>query len=277
MGEINTGKEKAINRTTSATLEPWQVVLSKSTDRWLYVWNNKLFTDVAFSVGFDEEVIECHKILLVLHSPVFETMFGQRWQSKEIHMQTISLPDEEMEIFKFFLEFVYTGSFSTSDIDKLISVLVLGKKYMCNQLIKKCIEQLTDALTVQNVMQIYQVAELMDEPDLNKATEEYILHNANSLFTSGKITKINKTDLGKILKNDELNVAEIDLFNAVYSWGRGECLKMNGNPDDSSFMYDVLKDVIPLIRFTNMSPEDFSLQVVPKNILPLEDTVTIFR
>lgn len=52
---------------------------------------------------------------------------------------------------------------------------------------------------------------------------------------------------------------------------------MNGNPDDSSFMYDVLKDVIPLIRFTNMSPEDFSLQVVPKNILPLEDTVTIFR
>lgn len=263
MGEIINVDKSKTSKIVQSTPEPWQATLPSTKDKWLYVWINKLFTDVSFIVGSEEEeIIECHKILLILHSTVFETMFGQRWASGEAHsMQRIPLPEEEPEIFKFLLEFVYTGSFSTSDTDKLVSTLVLGKKYLCHPLIKKCIELLTDALTVQNVMQIYQVAEMMDEPDLNKATEEYILHNANSLFTSGEITKINKADLCKLLKNDELNVTEIDLFNACYSWGRSECLKMpNGNPDDAVLMCEILQGILPLIRFTNMSPEDFSLQ-----------------
>lgn len=271
MGEV-------LLRSSSENSEPWQGSIKNLKDKWLYVWQNGLFTDVNFKVGSVQEIISCHKILLILHSPVFETMLSLRWSDpKETNQLEIQLPEEEPEIFKILLEFVYTGAISTTEIDQVVSTLLLGKKYLCTHLIEKCIELLKDSLSVTNVMQIYQVAEMLDEVELKKTSEDYILHNANSLLLSGEINKMNKTDLCKMLESDELNVVEIDLFNAVYSWGKSECLRVNTDPNNPSDIVEILRDLLPFIRFTNMNPEDFSCQIVPKNILPLEDTVTIFR
>jgi len=259
---------------------PWQTSIKNTKDKWLHVWHNNLFTDITLQVGPGETSFHCHRILLIMHSPVFETMLSHRWNdssSSKCQTSEVSLPDEQVEIFKLFLEFIYTGTVNVTDVDLLVSLLLLGKKYLCTSLIDKCIESLKDSLSVSNVMNIYQASEMLDEYELHKATEDYILHNASTLISAGEISKMNRTDLCKLLKNDELNVSEIILFNAVYSWGKSECTRMGLDSSDNNNICEVLKDVIQLIRFTNMSAEDFSCQVVPKSILPLEDTVTIFR
>lgn len=57
----------------------WQVSLGSMTERWLHALNNRIATDMAFRCGDSEELIPAHRILLILHSPVFETMLSSRW------------------------------------------------------------------------------------------------------------------------------------------------------------------------------------------------------
>lgn len=273
-------------KSSSKSPDPWQVNQRTLQQKWAYVWKNELYTDVIFKVGETQEVISCHRIILIINSPVFETMLSNRWskgstctsatEEKQPHTE-ILLPEESPELFKIFLEFMYTGAVNLEpkEADPIISVLLLGKKYLCPALVDKCTDLLKESLSLDNVMQIYQAADMLDNEELQKTVERYMLDNAGPLIESGEFKNLTKKDLMKLLSSDELNVAEIELFNAVYEWAEMECERQN--MDKSKQVAEVLNDILPLIRFPSMSTEEFSCFVVTKNVLPLEDTVNVFR
>lgn len=265
-------------RSSTVNVEPWQLQQHSIKQKWSYVWKNELYTDVIFKIGPNEDTISTHRIILILNSPVFETMLSQRWSGgtgTKDHVE-LTLPEENTDQFKIFLEFMYTGevNLAPKEADPIIAVLLLGKKYLCPPLVDKCTDLLKESLSLQNVMQIYQAADMLDNEELHKTVERYMLDNAGPLIESGEFKKLTKKDLKKLLSSDELNVAEIEVFNAVYEWGELECERSDLNLTE---IPKVLDDILPLIRFPSMSTEDFSCQVVTKNVLPLEDTVNVFR
>lgn len=264
---------------SSVNVDPWQLAQRSLQQKWSYVWKNELYTDVTLKVGDSQETISCHRIILIINSPVFETMLSSRWSKgcgSTKDTTEILLPEETTDLFKIFLEFMYTGNVSldVKEADPIISVLLLGKKYLCPGLVDKCTELLKESLSLQNVMQIYQAADMLDNEELQKTVERYMLDNASPLIESGEFKKLTKKDLMKLLSSDELNVAEIELFNAVYNWAEVECERTGL---EAGQVAKVLNDILPLIRFPSMSTEDFSCFVVTKNVLPLEDTVNVFR
>lgn len=266
-------------KSSSVNIEPWQLQQRTIQQKWSYVWKNELYTDVIFKVGEKQEILSCHRIVLIINSPVFETMLSHRWSkgtSSSKDQTEILLPEENVEQFKIFLEFMYTGNVNLEpkEADPIICVLLLGKKYLCPTLVDKCTDLLKESLSLQNVMQIYQAADMLDNEELQKTVERYMLDNAGPLIESGEFKKLTKKDLMKLLSSDELNVAEIELFNAVYEWAQLECTRQGL---ELSEVAKVLDGILPLIRFPSMSTEDFSCFVVTKNVLPLEDTVNVFR
>ena len=67
----------------------------------LKLLENKDFCDVIFIVGPKKDRIECHKLILIARSSVFETMFSRRWDADK---KELELPDVEPRAFKLFLK-----------------------------------------------------------------------------------------------------------------------------------------------------------------------------
>jgi len=84
------------------------------------------------------------------------------------------------------------------------------------------------------------------------------------------------SNLCKFLDQDEINISELDFFNAVLRWAQHECERQDMK-DTSENLRSVLSDALALVRFTLMSPKEFALQVVPKFILSPIEVITIFQ
>lgn len=78
-----------------------------ATESHLRLLREEKHCDVTFVVGPSEERIQCHQIFLQARSPVFETMFSERWSEGSSEIQ---IPDVDPKTFRAFLEVSDTGN-----------------------------------------------------------------------------------------------------------------------------------------------------------------------
>ena len=55
-------------------------------------------------------------------------------------------------------------------------------------------------------------------------------------------------------------------------WGKNK-LKSAPKPTD---LKTVLANLLRLVRFTNMAPDEFASEVVPLNLLPAQETISVY-
>jgi len=60
------------------------------------------------------------------------------------------------------------------------------------------------------------------------------------------------------------------------SWATYECERQDMK-DTTENLRSILGDALALVRFTQMSPKEFALQIVPRFILSQTEVVTIFQ
>lgn len=288
MGEIIPSARKVEN--------PWQIQIKSLDEKWAHVFQNELYTDTVLIVGGEEDeppvTVPCHKVILIINSPVFESMLSSRWSRSGSGKGTddvasvsedgmskikdeINLPEDNPVLIKLLVSCFYNGKPST--VEDALELLLLAKKYICPHVVTKCIQFLRSSSNEGNIVQIYQTAFLVDEVDLLKHAENYILSKACHLVRLGEFSHFNYTQLKYFLSHDDLNVDEVDLFNAVYRWGQLECTRNELDPNKAENISNTLEHIFPLIRFPCMSLEDFTVHVVSKNVLPLEQTVQVYK
>lgn len=99
------------------------------------------------------------------------------------------------------------------------------------------------------------------------------------LFNSNKFIDLNANFLELLLKRDNLNLDEIIIWNSLIKW----CLAQHSNISQNvrewnnevfKVMERVINRFIPLIRFHDISPEDFISKVFPYKNLMQDDLVT---
>jgi Glu-tRNA(Gln) amidotransferase subunit E-like FAD-binding protein len=87
-------------------------------------YNSSMYSDIKIKFEESEKVILCHKIVLMSSSEYFEKII------KNMKGDTITIPKEENEeLFKEFLKFLYKGSIDYSNIKELIAFLTYSEKY----------------------------------------------------------------------------------------------------------------------------------------------------
>src|SRR5437588_12687378 len=84
-----------------------------------------------------------------------------------------------------------------------------------------------------------------------------------------------KQMLISLLKKEDLNMREIDVWSYVIKWGIGQTENLEGkkfsvwNENDFGELKNILKDIIPLIRFRDISDKCFYNKIMPyKMIFP---------
>lgn len=125
--------------------------------RWKNLYNNEAGSDVIFLVGDPECWRFPAHIDVLCQYPVFDAMLREPWSKKGT---PIHIPDDDPRAFDNLLKFMYKNTVELKSVVTALETLGLANKYMCVDLVDKCIVYLTRNLTVDTVLVVYQAARL---------------------------------------------------------------------------------------------------------------------
>ncbi|KAK0083988.1 hypothetical protein PV325_007831, partial [Microctonus aethiopoides] len=142
---------------------PKPQVLGSSCDRF----KNFLITpDLSdMTIVIDETEFPVHKIILAAYSPVFLAMF--KTDMTESVNKRVVITDIEPDIMDNVIEFMYTGAIDPiPKFNDLLSILEVADKYEIKILKELCAENLSENITIDNVLKILERASLYGVPQL---------------------------------------------------------------------------------------------------------------
>lgn len=251
--------------------DEWQTTKATVKDRCSFLFNNKLLSDIKFTVPVPGESeskkskheIFAHKFLLSISSPVFYTMFyGAMPETRE----NVELPDCNYEVLVDFLRYIYCDEITLSE-SNVSEVLYMSKKYMMPPLADKCWEFLVSNMYPSNVFSVLSVAEFHEEEKAVNLCWKMIDGQTEAVLRQ----PIERPQLEAMVTRDTLKIVESKLFTAVDKWATSECEK-NDLTSDGKTKRTVLGDqIIKAIRFPVMGKYYFSSVVTSSGILSAEE------
>ncbi|EXX51721.1 hypothetical protein GLOIN_2v1766367 [Rhizophagus irregularis DAOM 181602=DAOM 197198] len=244
--------------------------------------------DVIIKTGEHKE-LRAHSFVLRARCSYFKKALSSDWEERDDNGNYIlKKPNISTEVFQLILRYLYTG---VVDCDQLSKDIILQSLVAADELgLDKLIECIQECLLdnkefinkdpISTLQVIYQ-----HEPfeDLKNYCLEIISENPRMLFSSEKFPSLEKPIITMILQRDDLNMEEIDIWDSLLRWLFVHYLKINKDHstwslEDLKNVKQTIKEYIPLIRFHDISKEDFYLKVYPyKDLLPQDLLDEILR
>jgi hypothetical protein len=182
----------------------------------------------------------------------------------------------------FFFRYIYGGKLSlgeydTSDIIKTLDAAnELSLQELITYLQSFLIENKKNWME-QNFDSIYQISFKNNSfLELQKYCTDIMTKEPDKIFKSSNISSIPENLLISIIKNDNLQMNEIQIWEYVLKWGFSQNPELpsdikNFSKEDFNTLKKTLQQCIPFIRFYNLTCKEFLDKVLPyKKILPKE-------
>jgi hypothetical protein len=186
----------------------------------------------------------------------------------------VHLSDTDEKSLGEFLRFLYTDACNLTT-DNVISVMYLSKKYIVSSLTEKCVNNLASSIKAENVMSILEQATHFDESKLEMSCWQFIKSNTKQAVASTDFNNVSQKTLASLLRLNELNIVEVELFRAVLKWSNFQCSKRDIEATREN-RRSVIGDAIYDLRFLAMNEKEFSLNVAASGLLTAEEIVPIY-
>lgn len=242
-------------------------------ERMEFLLNNEKASDITFIVGDKDkgtvERIPAISSLLMAASEVFHAMFtGDLPRPQEEYV-----PDAEPAAFRIMLRYIHTDKLDVG-LDYALPLLYLAKKYMLTNLSNEVVQTVSKLLTAQNVCQLLQSAGLAEE--IRDMCSNLIAKESSEVLNSDAFFSSSALVVADILRMDSLHIREHDAFAAIIEWSKRE-LSRQSKPISASNVRDVLGDVLYLIRFPLMSAFEFGATGSIKQLLTVEERLSVLQ
>jgi len=251
----------------------WQATKTTVQERFAFMFNNEILSDVHFVVGRGEmqQRIPAHKFVLAVGSAVFDAMFNGTLATSAAE---IELPDVEPAAFLALLRFLYSDHVQIGP-ETVMTTLYSAKKYAVPALERRCVEFLQLNLGPDNAFMLLTQARLFDEPHLGALCLDTIDKNTSEALAADGFTDVDIATLSAVLERDTLQIKESKLFQGVIRWAEAECRRKQlfTTPEN---MRIVLGAALNLIRFPLMSVEEFASGPAQSGILTDREIVSLF-
>ena len=254
----------------------WQSTKKTVSDRNRHMLNNSEMSDVSFTCQGSHKIFYAHKYVLGTSSAVFKAMFyGDLAENNSV----LHLSDTDEKSLDEFLRFLYTDECNLTT-DNVVSVIYLSKKYIVPALTEKCVAVLESNMKYENVTSILEQAMHFNEQKLETKCWEFIELNTKRTVASEDFNNISQKTLANLLKRDQLNIPEVDLFRAVIKWidyQDSEFEKDANQKVTRRSRRSAIGDSIYDVRFLAMTEREFAQNVATSGLLTAEEMIPIYN
>ena len=253
----------------------WQADGSTVLERNKYMFNNPVMSDIKFAFPDKPPIyIPAHKYVLAISSPVFFAMFyGDLAEKRE----TIDITDCDPEVFLQFLRYLYYDDTNFGDVNRAILVWCTADKYDVPSLAKECVKFIDASMDPLTAFDIIPHARRFNHQDLEKVCWEVIDYNAQEIVADDSFLELKHEVLLSFFERSSLRIGEVKLFKAVDRWAERRCKEGNMTIDGAHKRSVLGEDLVKLVRFSLMSPREFSDVVLPTEILSTTEVIDVFK
>ncbi|GBC06518.1 hypothetical protein RclHR1_00690008 [Rhizophagus clarus] len=266
--------------------------LTKLSQNLLEILNDdEEYYDITIEVGNDPyaKVFHAHKVILNYRSLYLRRILSTNKKKNDETLTHIKLTNILPEIFQIILKYIYGGKLSLNDYDvpDIINILVAARDLNLQELIPHLqtflIKNETNWME-QNFNLIYQTSFKDDSfLDLQKFCTELISKQPEKIFKSPSFVSISEEALIAIIRSDNLQMNEVQIWEHVLKWGIAQNPELSS--DSSSYsngdfvaLKNTLQLCIPHIKFIKFTSREFLNKVYPyKKIIPEELYESLIR
>lgn len=242
-----------------------------------HLYKSTKYSDVEFVVNNragNVVKIPAHRLVLTAQSPAFESMlFGDLKEGS-----SVTIVDAYAEEFEVFLKFFYTAHVQMTP-SIVVEVYKLADKYLAQGILSTCVTYMHQTLNAQCARNYYRLSLIFDESlsDLRVKSEQLLCKNPSEVFKYSGDTELDSVIMASILKSDELNCKDVDIFDRVIAWAE-QSLKAQNREAIVANIRDEIGDMIYDIRFPTMPLEDVAkcFSKYP-SLLPVEQCLDIMK
>ncbi|EXX78332.1 hypothetical protein GLOIN_2v1883688 [Rhizophagus irregularis DAOM 181602=DAOM 197198] len=237
--------------------------------------------DVIIYAGEESNIkeIHAHSNILCIRSIYFRTAFSNEWAEKKDGKFILRKPNISPNFLNIILRFIYCGNIELENLQGpdvlklLVAVDELNIQSLISHIQEYLIEHQTEFLHQNPTGILETVYQHETFTDLWEFYLEKICKEPKILLESDEFINLKASLLELLLKSDDLNADEIEIWESLLKWCFAQ-LSMNNDPkkwnkEDITKIKGSLSRFISLIRFYNIKPEDFFYKVYCyKDILP---------
>ncbi|GBB87264.1 hypothetical protein RclHR1_01370023 [Rhizophagus clarus] len=248
---------------------------SKLSQNYIEILEDDEYYDVTIEVGEDPNVkiFRAHVIILCHRSPFLRRTLASNKNNNNT-LSHIKLSNISPEIFQIILRYIYGGIFSSNGLDTLdiFKVLIAADELYLQELVDYLqnyfIENKSEWIE-QNFELTYRTSfQSNNFSVIQQFCTDLMAEFPEKIFKSLDFTSISEKSLISLIKRDDLQMREVEVWEHVLKWGLAQNQTLIPNPDtwtdeDFKMMKNTLQHYLPLIRFFSLSPKEFLHKVRP--------------
>jgi hypothetical protein len=180
----------------------------------------------------------------------------------------------KINIYNLLFRYIYGGVISLNEQrpSDILKILVAAEQLLLQELIdyvQKYLVENKSGWMEQHFELIYRTSFQSNSLlVLQQYCTNFIAKSPEKIFKSLDFTSISEKSLISLIKRDDLQMKEIEIWKNVLKWGLGKNPTILSDPttwsdDDFKIMENTLQHCLSLIRFFSISSEDFFQKVRP--------------
>ncbi|RGB25720.1 hypothetical protein C1646_801684 [Rhizophagus diaphanus] len=241
------------------------------------LFETKIGYDVIIYAGDEQNIkeIHAHSNILCIRSKYFRTAFSNEWAEKEDGKFIFRKPNISPHLFNIILRFIYSGNIELKNLQgsDVFKLLIAVDELNIQQLIPHIQEYLIKHQTEFLCQNLIDILEIIYQHETFTDLWNFCLKEPKILFNSDKFINLKSSLLELLLKRDDLNMDEIEVWEGLLKYCFAQ-QNIDNDPikwskDDITKIERSLSRFIPLIRFYDIEPRDFFYKVYNyKDVLP---------
>ncbi|RHZ75110.1 hypothetical protein Glove_217g48 [Diversispora epigaea] len=243
--------------------------------------NDKEEYNVIIEVGQEQnkKSFTAHSAVLRYRSSYFNKELTNTFPNDDNNNKIITYPNISAQIFEIILKYIYSGIIDTENMDTrtMYDLMVVANELEFEELPEKLenhlIEFKASWLRTHFTFVYHSIFKNNKFQNLEKFCNDIIVKHPSIIFESAEFTSLHKFALVSILKRDDLQMKESEIWDYLIKWGTAQTPTLHKKLEewsDENFntLKATLQQCLPLVRYFHISNSDVMDKIKPyKKIL----------